>query len=342
MRAPALFALDRADLLATLADELDACTYAPSKGRAFAITDPKSRLIYALPFRDRVVQHWLMERMMPAMERWFAPQSYACRVGKGSHRCLERAIELTRHKRFVLRIDIRKFFPSIDHAILRALLEPFTADHLRSVGPMPHLPKQNGIGWLCDAFLEQRVECERVAWYFPGDTLFTPFDRPHGLPIGSLTSQIWANAFLTPIDHLIASKLRIGTFVRYCDDLLLFDDDKGRLQDALSAIEQRATAMRLRLHPGKTRLHRSTDPVGFLGFVLRQRPDGGVSVRLQSENILRFRRRMQETQQLYEAGAIEARDVVCRVRAWLAHAQHGDTRALCKQELARLAWVRST
>ena len=314
-------------MLALLADELDACTYAPSKGRAFAITDPKPRLIYALPFRDRVVQHLLMESMMPALERWFAPQSYACRVGKGSHRCLERAIELTRQKRFVLRIDIRKFFPSIDHAILRALLEPFTAPRDR---------------WLRDAFLDQQVECERVAWYFPGDTLFTPFERPHGLPIGSLTSQFWANAFLTPIDHLIASKLRIGTFVRYCDDVLVFDDDRGRLQDALSAIDERASSLRLRLHAGKTRLHRSTDPVGFLGFVLRQRPDAGVSVRLQSDNIQRFRARMQETLTLYDAGAIEAGDVVCRVRAWLAHAQHGDTRALCKQELARLAWVRST
>ena len=77
-------------------------------------------------------------------------------------------------------------------------------------------------------------------------------------------------------------------------------------------------------------------------FVLRQRPDAGVSVRLQSDNIQRFRARMQETLTLYDAGAIEAGDVVCRVRAWLAHAQHGDTRALCKQELARLAWVRST
>ena len=65
--------------------------------------------------------------------------------------------------------------------------------------------------------------------------------------------------------------------------------------------------MRLRLHPGKTRLHRSTDPVGFLGFVLRQRPDGGVSVRLQSDNIPRFRARMQETLTLYDAGAIECR-----------------------------------
>jgi retron-type reverse transcriptase len=333
-RAPARFAIDRAVELARLAEELEARRYTPSAGRAFAITDPKPRVIYALPFRDRVVQHLLIERMLPALERWFAPQSYACRVGKGTHRALRRAAELTCAKRFVLRVDIQKFFPSIDHAHLRALLEPFTPPELR---------------WLRDAFLAQRVACEPVAWHFPGDTLFTPYERPHGLPIGSLTSQIWANAFLTPIDHLVASQLGLGTFVRYCDDLLVFDDDADRLRDALERIRDRAAALRLRLHPEKTRLHRTTDPVRFVGFVLSRTRHGararggdgdGVRVRLHGENTRRFRARMRELTNLYAAGAVEPHEVVQRIRAWLAHASHGDTRALCTRELGRLGFTR--
>jgi len=67
---------------------------------------------------------------------------------------------------------------------------------------------------------------------FPGDDLLTPLGRPRGLPIGNLTSQIWANMMLTPVDHLIGSHLGLGTFVRYCDDILVFDNDPGRLRAA--------------------------------------------------------------------------------------------------------------
>jgi hypothetical protein len=319
----AAFLLDPAAHLDALAREIDARTYRPGAGHAFWITDPKHRRIFALPFRDRVIQHVLIAATSPLLERWFAPQSYACRTAKGTHRCLRRAVELTRTKRFVLRIDVRKFFPSIDHAILRRLLSPFTPPAL---------------AWLRDAFLDAPVDCEHVAWHFPGDDLFTPQARPRGLPIGSLTSQVWTNAFLTPVDHLLASRLGLGTFVRYCDDLLVFDDDPGRLRAALAAVEERAHRLRLRLHPVKTRLHRTADPVAFLGFVLR-RVDDRVHVKLRSENIRRFRQRMALTRALYQAGALEPAEVLARVRAWLAHARHAHARALCQRELSRLAFA---
>lgn len=325
-RAPAVaaFLLDAPAHLDALARDLRTHAYRPGRGHGFWIRDPKPRLIFALPFRDRVAQHLLMAATGPALERWFAPQSYACRAGKGTHRCLRRAIDLTRAKRFVLRVDVRKFFPSIDHAVLRAVLDPLTPPAWR---------------WLRDVFLDAPADCERALWHFPGDDLFAPLARPHGLPIGSLTSQIWANALLTPMDHLLASHLNLGTFVRYCDDVLVFDDDAERLRHALAVVEQRAHAMRLRLHPRKTRLHRTSDPVAFLGFVLRGVGDG-VRVHLRSENPRRFRARMAEARALYAAGALEPEEVMARVRAWLAHARHGHTRALCERELARLAFVR--
>jgi hypothetical protein len=319
----ASFLLDSARYLDDLARDLRERTYWPGRGRSFWIHDPKLRRIFALPFRDRVAQHLLIAATLSSLERGFAPQSYACRTGKGTHRCLQRAIELTRNKRFVLRIDVRKFFPSIDHAILRRLLDPVTPTDLR---------------WLRDAFLDARMGCEQVAWHFPGDDLFSPLLRPRGLPIGSLTSQVWANVFLTPVDHFIASQLGLGTFVRYCDDILAFDDDPRRLREALIAIDEQAQALRLRLHPVKTRLHRTADPVAFLGFVLR-RIDGGVQVRLRTENVRRFRQRMARTRALFEAGAVEPSEVVAQVRAWLAHARHGHTRTLCERELSRLAFV---
>jgi hypothetical protein len=167
--------------------------------------------------------------------------------------------------------------------------------------------------------------------------LLAPLGRPHGLPIGNLTSLVWANAMLTPIDHLVASHLGIGTFVRYCDDILVYAGERERLEVVWRRIEQRCSELRLRLHPRKCRLHRTTEPVTFLGFVL-QRVGSGVRVRLRSENVRRFRARMAWSRALFEAGAFEIEEVTSRVKAWLAHARHGHTRALCRRELGRLSW----
>lgn len=118
-----------------------------------------------------------------------------------------------------------------------------------------------GWRWLRDRFLDARHVIEQVP-----DLMGGADGTKRGLPIGSLTSQIWANVYLSPIDHCIASQIHIGTFVRYCDDITIFDDDRSRLIEALTTIGLRAEALRLRLHPTKTRLHKTTDPLGFSGL----------------------------------------------------------------------------
>ncbi len=98
--------LDPCPELRRLSEELACRTYRPGKAFAFVIEEPKRRLIAALPFRDRVVQHLLIGESLPTLERWFAPQSYACRAGKGTHRALARAAELHRRFEWVLRLDL--------------------------------------------------------------------------------------------------------------------------------------------------------------------------------------------------------------------------------------------
>lgn len=318
----ARFLVDIDAALLSLAHDLAARRYAPGRPRTLRVRDPKPRVIAAMPFRDRVAQHVLMARTMQAIERRMAPQSFACREGFGTHRALRRACDWTRARAWVLRVDIRKFFPSIDHAILRRQLLSVTPPAWR---------------WLSDAFLDAPYAGERVPFHFPGDHLLTPAARPHGLAIGSLTSQIWANLYVSPIDHRLASLLRIGSFVRYCDDWLVWDDDPGRLRDALAAMNEAALGLRLRLHPAKSRLHRTTDPVPFLGFVLRRRGEG-VSVRIRKENVRRFRARAEEARALYLAGAIEAEELGARVCAWLAHARHGHTTRLVERVLGDLVF----
>lgn len=322
--AVAAFLLDQDAHLRRLQQDLSARTYQPGPGHSFWIQDPKPRRIYALPFRDRVAQHLLIDLTLPSIERALSPHTHACRDGHGTHRALRQAAALHRTRRWVLRVDVRKFFPSIDHALLRRQLLRHTPPDWR---------------WLMDRFLIPQSVGERVDFHFPGDDLLTPLLRPHGLPIGSLTSQIWANLYLSPLDHALSSYLGLPDFVRYCDDLLIYSDDREPLRAALPRILAITEGLRLRLHPIKTRLHRTTDPVPFLGFVLRRHP-GGVRIRLREDNVLRMRRRMRQASDLFYAGAIDLDEVTCRIRAWLAHARHAHSQRLIEAELARLRFVR--
>ena len=200
-----------------------------------ASRDPKLRTVSAAPFRDRVVHHALCAVIEPLFERGFVFDSYANRVGKGTHRALERYERYRDRHRFVLRGDIYRYFPAIDHAILRRDLRrriacPATLD-------------------LCDWIIDGLNPQEPVEIYYPGDDLLTPFERQRGLPIGNLTSQFLANLYLAPLDHYVKEVLRAPSYIRYVDDFALFDDSAERLEDWLRSIGRFLEGRRLRLHP---------------------------------------------------------------------------------------------
>ncbi len=121
-RAAAVFEYNLADRLLELEQELSTRTYQPGAYHSFYIHEPKRRLISAAPFRDRVVHHALCNVTEPIFERSFIHDSYANRVGKGTHRALDRAQAFARRFRYVLQCDVEQFFPAIDHQVLRATL----------------------------------------------------------------------------------------------------------------------------------------------------------------------------------------------------------------------------
>jgi RNA-directed DNA polymerase len=134
------------------------------------------------------------------------PIPFANRLGKGTHRALQCVQELARRYPYVLQCDLRQYFPSIDHAILRHTLARKIHD--------------TDVLWLIDGILHSGRGVLRDAYdmvYFPGDDLFAPL-RPRGLPIGNLTSQFWANVYLNPFDHFVKRVLRCPGYVRYVDD----------------------------------------------------------------------------------------------------------------------------
>ena len=139
--------------LLRLRDELTAKTYCPGAYRTFEIVEPKRRLISAAPYRDRVVHHALCHVIAPIFERTFIRDSYANRVGFGTHRALRRFTGFLRSSRYVLQCDVKKYFPSIDHAILKDLIR-------RKIKCADTL-------WLIDAIIDGSNPQEPVVTYFP-------------------------------------------------------------------------------------------------------------------------------------------------------------------------------
>jgi len=168
-------------------------SYHPGPYRTFRIVDPKPRLISAAPFRDRVVHHALTNIVEPIFERRFIPYSFACRSGFGTHKALAHARRACARYSCVLKLDVRKYFPSIDHSILEDLL-----------ARVIHCPDTLR---LIEIIIASSNPQEEVLHYFPGDTLFTPHERRRGLPLGNQTSQFFANVYLNPMDHMIVRNL---------------------------------------------------------------------------------------------------------------------------------------
>ena len=206
----AMFEHHLEDNLADLRDELMTDRYRPRGYTSFFVHEPKRRLISAADFRDRVVHHALCNVVEPLFEPTFLAHSYANRKGKGTHRALDRVQHLARRFRFVLQCDIRQFFPSLDHALLRDQLARRVTD--RRMLAVIDLILAGGAGVLDEAY-------DMV--FFPGDDLLATV-RPRGLPIGNLTSQFWANVFMDPFDYFITRELGCRGYVRYVDDFLMF------------------------------------------------------------------------------------------------------------------------
>ncbi len=305
--------------LVELRDELLSGGYRPGEYRTFWIQDPVRRQISAAPYRDRVVHHALCRVTQPLLERSFVFDSYANRTGKGTHAALDRCTEFTRRFGYVLQCDIRLFFPSIDHQILLEAIE-------RRIG------MGNGRTMrLIESIVANANPQPPAEFYFPGDRLWTPYERRKGLPIGNLTSQLWANFYLDPFDHFIKDRRGAPGFVRYVDDFLIFSDDKGRLGELLEEARERLARLRLLLHPRKCRLYPVLEGIPFLGFRVFPR-----SRRLLPKPVTRARRRLQELAERYHAGEAGMKEVCQSVTAWIAHASHGDTKGLRRTMLGAI------
>lgn len=291
----ALFLQNLENEVIKIEKELRAKTYRPLPYRTFKIHDPKERMICAADFRDRVVHHAVCKALEPIFERLLIFDTYACRTDKGTLRAIKRAQGFCRRYRYFLKLDVLKFFDSVDHAILKTQLR-------RKV-------KDADLLWLLDVFIDHPVP-----WTAPGK----------GIPIGNLTSQHFANFHLSALDRFIKENLRIEGYIRYMDDLLLFADEKYTLQDAYERIEHYLQMnLSLELKTGGILLAPVFQGLPFLGF----RIFPGV-IRATRRGWRRFRNKILARTEQLSGDAIGYEVWHRSVASLIGHLQQADTRSL--------------
>ena len=274
--------------LLTLHDALMNGTWRPGGYRQFIIHEPKRRLISAAPYADRVVHHALCHLLEPLLSKRFIARSFSCQKDKGTSAARECVRQLTNQHRYVLKCDVRKFFESIDHEILCERL--FKVVHCPGVREVMRL------------IVNSHATSDRK--------------RPCGLPLGNLTSQLWANFFLDPLDHWITEAMRFGAYARYTDDFLIFADDKAALHELRVGIESHLAELRLELAENKTRLMDTQEGVPFCGFVVRP----GLRPRVLGATKRRFEQRRSRLTRTRDFFALSQ-----AVVSWYAFSREGNT-----------------
>ena len=333
-----------------LQEELQTRTYRPGPYHEFHIYEPKLRKISAAPYRDRVAHHALCNVIEPIFDRTFIFDSYACRRNKGTHKAVDRFTVFCRKSDYVLKCDIKKYFPSIDHGILKTLFRRKIRDA--------------NVLWLMDLIVDfsnseegvpgalddRCMARDRPSPYGGGDNLGTADARPRpspygdeeirrrGIPIGNLTSQFYANIYLNGFDHFVKETLKCRHYIRYVDDFVVLDNDKARLHQVKAEMAAYlAQHLRLQLHEHKCQISPVKTGTDFLGY--RVFPTHRL---LRQTSVTRARRRLRRLQQDYAAGDISQEAVKHSVQSWLGHVKHADTYGLRRAIFSQLSFRRSS
>jgi len=271
------FETDYESNLIKLSEEINNGTYQPGKSIAFIVNKPIKREIFAADFRDRVVHHLIISKLNPLFEKKFIYDSYACREGKGTHFGIQRLDSFIRKCSqnytkdcYVLKLDIQGFFMHINKNILYQKLQQFIRDKYTATD-------KELIIKLCHIVIFNKpvanciIKGKRSNWDgLPHDKSLFHSPPDFGLPIGNLTSQIFANFYMNPFDHFVKHDLGIKYYCRYVDDFVLVHPDKNFLKSLIPVIKAHlAKELCLLLHPKKIYLQHFSKGVKFLGAVIK-------------------------------------------------------------------------
>ncbi len=256
--------------------------YHPQSYKYFVIREPKERIISVAAFRDRVVHHALVNIIEPYFEAVFIKDSYATRKDKGLLLAVQATQNYACRYGWYLKLDIEKFFASVNHDILLRLIN-------RKI-------KDPTVMSLCRIILSNQTESMGLV------NKNELQNGCKGLPVGNLTSQFFANIYLNALDQYVKQTLGFRAYVRYMDDFILFSDDPQDLKHALRQTEQFVqNELDLRIKPQSVQINRVTLGIPYLGYRVYPR-----LLRIRRENLKRCLKGMERTEQAYIKGKISA------------------------------------
>ncbi len=289
--------------------ELRDKTYRHGGYYGFWIRDPKLRRIHKATVRDRVLHHAIFSVLNPLFEPTFIPTSFSCRVGKGTHKGVEKIAEMLRAESrnntrpcFALKCDVRKFFDSVNHETLVGILE-------RKI-------KDADAMWLLREIVDS-------------------FSDEKGIPIGNLTSQLFANLYMNEFDQFIKQEMKVQRYARYTDDFIIVSRDEAYLAGLLPVIGRfLAERLALELHPSKITIRKYRQGIDFLGYVVLP---GHTVVRTKTRK--RMFRKLRGRVRQYKKGAIPEETLFGSLRSYMGVLSHADASQL-EEELKNDFWFR--
>lgn len=292
------FETDREENLFRAVQVLKDGTYQPGQYRVFKVWEPKERIIMALPFFDRVIQHMIVNFIEPIFEKRFIFQSYACRKGKGVHEASETLskwlyeLEVKKGKRiYAIKGDIHHYFQSVDHAILKQEIRRYISDKAL-LKILDRIIDHNGI-------------------FLPGV----------GIPVGNLTSQLFANVYLNKLDQFVKHELKVKYYVRYMDDFIILSEDPAELRRLLAEIENfLKRELKLELNP-KTTILAAKNGINFVGYIHYKDHK-----KIRKDAM----RRLKKLLRAFETGEVDLEYFDQSVESRFGHMEHEDTYNLIK------------
>jgi len=270
------FEVDYENNLVQLCEEINSGTYKIGRSIAFIVDKPVKREIFAADFKDRVVHHLIIGKLNHLFEKQFIYDSYSCRVGKGTHFGIGRIDKFIRQcslnytkNCYILKLDLQGFFMSINKTILFAKLEKFIKEKYQAHDKelIIKLSKQVIFNDPTKNCIIKRYKSD---WVNLPQTKSLFHSKPNcGLPIGNLTSQVFANFYMDSFDHFIKHDLKIRYYGRYVDDFVIVHEDKEFLKKLISKLsEYLQTELQVTIHPKKIYLQHYSKGAKFLGTVI--------------------------------------------------------------------------
>ena len=282
----------------------------------FYVTDPKQRHISKAGVRDRLVHQVVYATLTKILDEKFIFHSLSSRIGKGTHIGITHLHRMIRKVSangnlpcYALKMDVRRFFDTVDHEVLKILLRKHIKDeNILKITDM-----------IIDSFQMKKGTAKNV-----------------GIPLGNVTSQLFANVYLHALDDFIKQELKEKYYLRYCDDFIILSNDKDHLASLILTVQDfLLKTLKLELHPKKVTIRKLSQGIDFVGYVLFEK-----HILMRTRSKQRMKRRLKEAYELYLIGKTDAASMDQRLQSYLGILSHANEYALA-MGIKNAYWVRT-